>query len=155
MKLTVNGEAVDVAAEAERSLLSVLRHELELTGAKYGCGEGNCGACTVMLDGEPVRSCITPFASASGRKVTTVEGLADGEKLNPVQEAFAERSAFQCGYCTPGFVVSATALLNRQPSPTDEEIKGALNGHICRCGAYVRILRAVKDASAAMAKGDA
>lgn len=155
MKLTVNGEAIEVTADAERSLLSVLRHELELTGAKYGCGEGNCGACTVMIDGEPVRSCITPFASASGREVTTVEGLADGEKLHPVQQAFAERSAFQCGYCTPGFVVSSVALLNRRPTPTSEEIKGALNGHICRCGAYVRILQAVKDASTATAKGDA
>jgi aerobic-type carbon monoxide dehydrogenase small subunit (CoxS/CutS family) len=153
MKLTVNGQPLDVPAEAERTLLSVLRHELELTGAKYGCGEGNCGACTVLLDGEPVRSCITPFASASGRKVTTVEGLADGDALNPVQRAFANNSAFQCGYCTPGFIVSATALLSRQPSPSDDEIKGALNGHICRCGAYVRILRAVKDASTEMAKG--
>lgn len=154
MKLTVNGEATEVTADAERSLLSVLRHELELTGAKYGCGEGNCGACTVMIDGEPVRSCITPFASASGREVITVEGLADGETLHPVQQAFADRSAFQCGYCTPGFVVSSVALLNRRPSPTNDEIKGALNGHICRCGAYVRILQAVKDASVAVAKGD-
>jgi aerobic-type carbon monoxide dehydrogenase small subunit (CoxS/CutS family) len=147
MKLTVNGKAVDVAADAERLLLSVLRHELQLTGTKYGCGEGNCGACTVLLDGEPVRSCITPLASASGRSVTTIEGLADGEILHPVQQAFEEHSAFQCGYCTPGFIISSVALLNRRPDPSDDEIRGALNGHICRCGAYVRILQAVKDAS--------
>ena len=153
MKLTVNGEAVDVQAEPERSLLSVLQHELELTGTKYGCGEGNCGACTVLLDAEPVRSCITPFASASGRSVTTIEGLAEGDQLHPVQQAFAEHSAFQCGYCTPGFIISSVALLNRQPAPSDDEIRGALNGHICRCGAYVRILEAVKDASGAVRKG--
>lgn len=152
MQFRLNGQDVNVQADSERSLLSVLRHELELTGTKYGCGEGNCGACAVLLDGEPVRSCITPFASASGRSVTTIEGLAEGNSLHPVQQAFAEHSAFQCGYCTPGFIMSAVALLERQPAPSDNEIRSALNGHICRCGAYVRILRAVKDASTTLNK---
>jgi len=147
MKLHVNGETHDLPVDPERTLLSVLRHELDLTGAKYGCGEGNCGACSVLLDGEAVRSCITPVSSASGRRVTTIEGLAEGETLHPVQEAFAEHSAFQCGYCTPGFIIGATALLGRNPTPTNEETRAALNGNMCRCGAYVRILRAVQTAS--------
>ena len=155
MRLTVNGQEVNVEAEAERTLLSMLRHELELTGTKYGCGEGNCGACTVLLDGEPVRSCTTPLASASGRSVTTIEGLTDSDDLHPVQQAFADHSAFQCGYCTPGFIMSSVALLNRQPAPSEEQVRSALNGHICRCGAYVRILRAVGDASESMRVGKA
>ncbi|MHC4094167.1 MAG: (2Fe-2S)-binding protein [Planctomycetota bacterium] len=144
MNLTVNGEDLELDAGAERSLLGVLRHELGLTGTKYGCGEGNCGACTVLLDGEAVRACITPVASASGRSVTTVEGLAPDGQLHPVQEAFVEQTAFQCGYCTPGFIISSVALLDRNPGPTEDQIRSALNGHICRCGAYVRILDAVQ-----------
>ena len=127
--------------------MSVLRHELGLTGTKYGCGEGNCGACTVLIDGEATRSCITPVTSASGRDITTIEGLANGDELHPVQEAFVEHTAFQCAYCTSGFIMSSTALLDRNPSPSDEQIRSALSGHICRCGAYVRILKAVKSAS--------
>jgi aerobic-type carbon monoxide dehydrogenase small subunit (CoxS/CutS family) len=147
LQLLVNGMSHDIEVDPERMLLDVLRYELDLTGAKYGCGEGNCGACTVLLDGEPTRSCVTPVASASGRLVTTVEGLADGDELHPVQSAYVENSAFQCGYCTPGFIMSSVALFSRNPTPDDEEIKSALNGHICRCGAYVRIIRAVKTAS--------
>jgi aerobic-type carbon monoxide dehydrogenase small subunit (CoxS/CutS family) len=128
-------------------LLSVLRHELELTGTKYGCGEGNCGACTVLIDGEATRSCITPVTSASGRDITTIEGLADGDTLHPVQEAFVEHTAFQCAYCTSGFIMSSAALLDRNPAPDDDQIRSALSGHICRCGAYVRILAAVKSAA--------
>ncbi|MBC8424925.1 (2Fe-2S)-binding protein [bacterium] len=147
MHLKVNDESHEVRVDAERSLLSVLRHELELTGTKYGCGEGNCGACTVLIDGEATRSCITPVTSASGRDITTIEGLANGDQLHPVQEAFVEHTAFQCAYCTSGFIMSSAALLERNPNPDDEQIKSALSGHICRCGAYVRILKAVKSAA--------
>ena len=147
MQLKVNDESHEIAVDAERTLLSVLRHELKLTGTKYGCGEGNCGACTVLIDGEASRSCITPVTSASGRDITTVEGLADGDHLHPLQEAFIEQTAFQCAYCTSGFVMSSAALLTRNPNPDDEQIKAALSGHICRCGAYLRILKAVKSMS--------
>ncbi|HIF12409.1 MAG TPA: (2Fe-2S)-binding protein [Dehalococcoidia bacterium] len=147
MHLKVNDESHEVTVDAERTLLSVLRHELGLTGTKYGCGEGNCGACTVLIDGEATRSCITPVTSAGGREITTIEGLANGDKLHPVQEAFVEHTAFQCAYCTSGFIMSSAALLDRTPSPSDEQIQSALSGHICRCGAYVRILKAVKSAA--------
>ncbi|HCV27589.1 MAG TPA: (2Fe-2S)-binding protein [Dehalococcoidia bacterium] len=147
MHLKVNDESHEVTVDVERTLLSVLRHELGLTGTKYGCGEGNCGACTVLIDGEATRSCITPVTSAGGRDITTIEGLADGDTLHPVQEAFVEHTAFQCAYCTPGFIMSSTVLLDRNPAPDDEQIRSALSGHICRCGAYVRILKAVKSAS--------
>lgn len=147
MRLLVNGESHEVAVDAERTLLSVLRHELGLTGTKYGCGEGNCGACTVLLDKDTTRSCITPVVSAAGREVTTIEGLANGDTLHPVQDAFVEHTAFQCAYCTPGFIMSTVALLSRNPHPSDGEIRSALSGHICRCGAYVRILRAVRMAA--------
>jgi aerobic-type carbon monoxide dehydrogenase small subunit (CoxS/CutS family) len=152
MELQVNGESHEVEVGAERTLLSVLRYEVGLTGTKYGCGEGNCGACTVLLDGEATRSCITPVASATGRHITTIEGLAHGKELHPVQEAFVQESAFQCAYCTPGFIVSTVALLERTPEPGREQIKSALSGHICRCGAYPRILKAVEAAAEEMAK---
>ena len=155
MQLLVNRETHEVDVGAERTLLSVLRHEVGLTGTKYGCGEGNCGACTVLRDGEATRSCITPVASAAGREITTiegVEGLADASALHPVQEAFIQEGAFQCAYCTPGFIVSTVALLARNPNPDREQIKAALNGHICRCGTYPRILKAVEAAAEQMAK---
>ncbi|MCH7738932.1 MAG: (2Fe-2S)-binding protein [Chloroflexi bacterium] len=155
MQLLVNRETHEVDVGAERTLLSVLRHEVGLTGTKYGCGEGNCGACTVLLDGEATRSCITPVASAAGREITTiegVEGLADASALHPVQEAFIQEGAFQCAYCTPGFIVSTVALLARNPNPDREQIKAALSGHICRCGTYPRILKAVEAAAEQMAK---
>ncbi|MDA0232447.1 MAG: (2Fe-2S)-binding protein [Chloroflexi bacterium] len=151
MDLTVNGDLHSLQVDRERSLLSVLRSELDLTGTKYGCGEGNCGACTVLIDGEPAQSCITPVSAAAGRSVTTVEGLAAGDELNPVQQAFIAHSAFQCGYCTPGFIISATALLARNSHPSEAEVRSGLNGNICRCGAYVRIIRAVRSAATAMA----
>ena len=147
MRLLVNGKPHDVTVDAERTLLSVLRHELGLTGTKYGCGEGNCGSCTVLLGGDATRSCITPVVAASGREVITIEGLAEGDTLHPVQAAFIEETAFQCAYCTPGFIIGSVALLSRNPRPTDDEIRSGLSGHICRCGAYTRILRAVRAAA--------
>lgn len=147
MELNINGRRHEVDVDAERTLLSVLRHELDLTGTKYGCGEGNCGACTVLIEGDAVRACITPVAAATGRRITTIEGLSTGAELHPVQVAFATHTAFQCGYCTPGFIMGAAALLRQNPDPTDAEIRAALNGHICRCGAYVRIVRAVREAA--------
>ena len=130
MRLLVNGKPHDVTVDAERTLLSVLRQELGLTGTKYGCGEGNCGSCTVLLGGDATRSCITPVVSASGREVITIEGLAEGDTLHPVQAAFIEETAFQCAYCTPGFIIGSVALLSRNPRPTDGEIRSGLSGHI-------------------------
>ncbi len=151
MQLLVNGESYEVDVDGETTLLAVLRHDLGLTGTKYGCGDGDCGACTVLLDGEAKNSCITPVESAAGRAVTTIEGLADGNDLHPVQEAFIEHTAFQCAYCTPGFIMSLVALLARNPQPDDRQIRAALTGNICRCGTYVRILRAAKAAAERMA----
>ena len=142
--LTVNGVAREVAAEPQRSLLAVLREELDLTGAKYGCGEGACGACTVLVEGEPVRACVLPIGEAAGRAVTTVEGLAADGLL---QQAFVEEAALQCGYCTPGMIMSATALLAANPDPDDAQIAKALSGNVCRCCAYPRIVRAVRRAA--------
>jgi len=153
MLLTVNGQTHDVTADAERSLLGVLRYDLGLTGTKFGCGEGNCGACTVLIDGEATRSCITPVVVAAGRSVTTVEGLAVDGRLHPVQEAFVEHTAFQCAYCTSGFIMSSVALLSRNPSPDEAQIRAALSGHICRCGTYMRIIRAVESAARRLGEG--
>ena len=147
MQLLVNGESYEVDVDGETTLLAVLRNDLGLTGTKYGCGDGDCGACTVLLDGEAKNSCITPVASAAGRAVTTIEGLANGDDLHPVQEAFIEHTAFQCAYCTPGFIMSVVALLSRNPRPDDRQIRAALTGNICRCGTYVRILQAAKAAA--------
>jgi carbon-monoxide dehydrogenase small subunit len=144
---TVNGREHTVSADAERSLLDVLREDLQLTGTKYGCGEGQCGACTVLLDGEPVRSCITPAAQAAGKEVLTIEGLARGDALHPVQQAFLSEWAFQCGSCTPGMVMATVALLRLTPQPTDEQVLSALNGNLCRCCDYPKILKAVRRAS--------
>ena len=146
MQLLVNGETYEVDVDGETTLLAVLRHDLGLTGSKYGCGEGDCGACTVLLDGRATNSCITPVDSAAGQAITTIEGLAKGDDLHPVQEAFVEHTAFQCAFCTPGFIMSAVALLSRNPQPDDRQIRAALTGNICRCGTYVRILQAAKAA---------
>ncbi len=151
MQLLVNGESYEVDVDGETTLLAVLRHDLGLTGTKYGCGDGDCGACTVLLDGEAKNSCITPVESAAGRAVTTIEGLANGNDLHPVQEAFIEHTAFQCAYCTPGFIMSLVALLSRNPQPEDRQIRAALTGNICRCGTYVRILQAAKAAAERLA----
>lgn len=147
MNITVNGRKLSLETDAERSLLSVLREELHLTGAKYGCGEGQCGACTVLLDGQAIRSCITPVSAVGPRPVITVEGLAHNDKLTPLQQAFLEADALQCGYCTSGMIVGATSLLNKTPHPTREQIHEAMQGNICRCGTYARIIRAIEQAA--------
>src|SRR3954471_1503101 len=148
--LDVNGASRPVDADPARTLLSVLRDDLGLTGAKYGCGEGRCGARTVLVDRRRVRSCSTAVGTAAGKKVRTVEGLADGDTLHPVQAAFLEAGAMQCGYCTPGMVMSAVVLLTDHPNPTREDIVRGMNGNICRCGTYNRIIAAISAAAAAM-----
>lgn len=148
--LTVNGVERTVSTDPQRSLLDVLREDLHLTGTKYGCGEGRCGACTVLMDGKPIRSCVTPVSLAGGRSITTIEGLAQGDTLHPVQEAFLEEGAIQCGYCTSGMILSAAALLRDKANPTDEEIVAAMNGNICRCNGYVKIKNAVRRAAGQM-----
>jgi aerobic-type carbon monoxide dehydrogenase small subunit (CoxS/CutS family) len=146
--LTVNGQPRTVTTDSERPLLDVLREDLGLTGTKYGCGQGLCGACTVLLDGEPVRSCVTPVSATAGKAVLTIEGLAQGESLHPVQEAFLAEGAFQCGYCTPGMVLATVALLRQTPRPSAEQIRAALDGHLCRCCGYPQIVKAVQRAAA-------
>jgi aerobic-type carbon monoxide dehydrogenase small subunit (CoxS/CutS family) len=146
-RLRVNDQDHSVALDPDRSLLYVLREELGLTGTKYGCGEGECGACKVLIDGVAVRSCVTPIGEVAGRSITTIEGLAKGDRLHPVQEAFLEAGAFQCGYCTPGMILAAVSLLSRTPHPTDPEVRAGLDGNLCRCGGYLRILEAVRIAS--------
>jgi aerobic-type carbon monoxide dehydrogenase small subunit (CoxS/CutS family) len=152
-ELHVNGAARAVDADPARTLLSVLRDDLGLTGAKYGCGEAHCGACTVLIDGKAVRSCSTTAGSAAGKKIGTVEGLSDGGKLHAIQEAFLAAGALQCGYCTPGMVMSALALLTKNPEPTREEIVQGMNGNVCRCGTYNRIVAAIEMASKAIKGG--
>jgi len=145
--LLVNGKQQHVNAPPDEPLLSVLRNRLELTGSKYGCGEGRCGACTVLMDGTPVRSCRTPVSQAAGKKITTIEGLEQNGRLHPVQQAFLSQEALQCGYCTSGMIMATVALLQSTPTPGDEQIARALNGNVCRCGTYPRILAAVKEAA--------
>ncbi|MPZ98280.1 MAG: 2Fe-2S iron-sulfur cluster binding domain-containing protein [Dehalococcoidia bacterium] len=142
-QLHVNGEARE-APQGIRNLLSYLRFDLGLTGTKYGCGEGLCGACTVLVDGQPLRSCMTTVGAVAGGRVTTIEGLADNGDLHPVQRAFVEESAMQCGYCIPGFIMGTVGLLNREAHPSREQIREALADHMCRCGTYQRIQRAVE-----------
>ncbi len=151
--LVINGSKKRVEAPPEESLLSVLRNRLQLTGTKYGCGEGQCGACTVLLDGKPVRSCRTPVSAAAGKKITTIEGLAADGQLHPVQQAFLEQEAFQCGYCTPGMIVASAALLQANANPSEEDIVRSLNGNVCRCGTYPRIVAAVRQAGQLTRKG--
>jgi len=142
-ELRINGAKRPVNAEGERSLLSVLRHDLELTGAKYGCGEGRCGACTVLIDGLPTRSCVTTVAKAATREIATIESLERDGKLHPLQQAFIETGAMQCGYCTCGMIMSALALLRKTPRPSEEQIIEAMDGNICRCGIYANIVAAI------------
>jgi len=152
IRLSVNGKARSVDTEPERPLLEVLREDLGLTGTKYGCGEGQCGSCTVLLDGQPTVSCVTTVRAAEGRKIVTIEGLAEGGTLHPVQQAFLDEGAVQCGYCTPGMVLQTVALLQNHPKPTDAQIVDGLNGNLCRCSDYQRIMSAVRRAAAATGK---
>ncbi len=149
VNLTVNGARRTVDAPAGVTLLDALRDQLDLTGAKYGCGEGQCGACTVLVDGKAVRSCVVPASSAAGKEVETVEGLERDGRLHPLQEAFLEKGAFQCGYCTAGFLMGAAGLLRRVAKPDAATIRHELNGHVCRCGTYPRIVEAVRMAAEA------
>ena len=151
INLLINGQTVRVDAEPNDTLLSVLREQLDLTGSKYGCGEGQCGACTVLIDGKAHRSCITPVSSVANKSVTTIEGLARGQHLHPVQQAFLDEDAMQCAYCTSGMIMSAVSLLNNKRNPSDEEILQFMQGNICRCGTYARIRAAVADAARTLA----
>ena len=146
--LIVNGKEKTVTTDPQRSLLEVLREDLHVTGPKYGCGEGRCGACTVLMDGKRILSCTTPVSLANKKKIITIEGLAEGESLHPVQQAFLDEGAIQCGYCTPGMILTAVALLNENPNPTDQQITRWMNGNICRCNGYVKIFKAVRRAAA-------
>ena len=150
IRFKLNGKEVAVVTSPERMLLWVLRTDLEHTGTKYGCGEGYCGFCTVLVDGKSERSCQLPISKVEGRSVLTIEGLAHGGRLHPLQQAFVDNGALQCGYCTPGQILEAYALLLRKPNPTEAEIADALEGNICRCGTYNRIIAAVRQASQAM-----
>lgn len=145
--LTVNGEPYNITVQSHHTLLHVLRDQLVLTGTKNGCSEGECGACTVLLDGEPVNSCLVLGVEANGRAITTVEGLADNGRLAPIQQTLVELGGTQCGFCTPGVLLSAHALLQRNPNPTEYEIRAGLVGNLCRCTGYVRIVDAVREAA--------
>ena len=142
--LKVNNETYDVVSYPNRTLLEVLRDDLHLTGTKESCGQGVCGSCTVLIDGQPMRSCLTLAVAAQGKEITTIEGLAEGEKLHPVQEAFVEHHAIQCGFCSPGMILTAYALLKENQNPTEEEIRRAISGNICRCTGYAKIVEAVR-----------
>jgi aerobic-type carbon monoxide dehydrogenase small subunit (CoxS/CutS family) len=152
-ELLVNGARRRIDADAERPLLSVLRDDLDLTGSKYGCGEGRCGACTVLIDGRPTRSCVTPVSAAADKPIRTIEGLAQGDLLHPLQEAFLRADALQCGYCTGGMLMSALALLSQEPRPSRDDIVRFMGGNICRCGTYPRIVTAIQDAARALRGG--
>jgi aerobic-type carbon monoxide dehydrogenase small subunit (CoxS/CutS family) len=147
IRFRLNGESIDMDTEGDRTLLWVLRTDLKQTGAKYGCGAGNCGSCTVIVDGEPVRSCITRLDSIQGKDVTTIEGLAQDGDLHPLQQAFYEFGGYQCGYCTPGMIMNAYGLLQKNPKPTRDEIVEGMENNLCRCSAYKRIVEAIEMAS--------
>ena len=144
LTMTVNNHQVSVEIQPDELLVDVLRDRLGLTGTKIGCNEGECGACTVIMDGQAVLSCLIPALRAEGCHITTIEGLSDGEVLHPLQQAFVEHGAVQCGYCIPGFILSAKALLDRNPNPTGEEIKESIAGNLCRCTGYVKIVEAIE-----------
>ena len=152
IEFTVNGRKRQFDVDPNRLLLNLLREDLSLTGTKYGCGIGECGSCTVLVDGEPVPSCLTLAVEVDGREVVTIEGIAKGGNLSVVQEAFIEEGAIQCGYCTPGFIIAAEALLKENPNPSEEEIREYLKGNFCRCTGYVNIVKAVQRAAEKMKK---
>jgi carbon-monoxide dehydrogenase small subunit len=143
VQLRVNGEVHDVVVTPNETLVEVLREQLELTGTKMGCGEGACGTCTVLLDGKPVRSCLTLAVEAQGKEIVTIEGLAQGVELHPVQKAFIEHGAIQCGFCSPAMILTSKALLDENPHPTEEEVRRAISGVVCRCTGYAKIVEAV------------
>ena len=147
IQLTVNGRPVEALVEPNRTLIQFLREDLGLTGTKHGCGLGDCGACTVILDGQPVNSCLVLAISANGREVLTIEGLAENGKLHPVQQAFVDRGSIQCGFCSPGMILSAKALLDTNPNPTEQEIRMAISGNLCRCTGYQKIVEAIGEAA--------
>ena len=151
--LNVNGANLRVSAPPEEPLLYVLRNRLNLAGTRYGCGEGQCGACTVLINGRAARSCITPVAAAANAKIVTIEGLEQNGQLSAVQQAFLDEGAFQCGYCTSGMILSATALLRDKRNPSDDEITAAMNGNLCRCGTYPRVVAAIKRAARKAGEG--
>jgi len=153
VQFELNGKQVEAILGRNETLLWALRTQFNLTGTKYGCGEGFCGSCTVLVNDEPVRSCVTPLEDVAGAKVITIEGLAEGEKLHPVQQAFVDNDAMQCGYCTPGMILNATALLKKNPEPTRKEIIDGMDGNLCRCGAHTRIIKAIESASKMMKGG--
>jgi len=155
IRFTLNRRPAEVDTDPSRDLLWVLRTDLGLTGTKFGCGESHCGACTVLMNGRVVRSCVLPVAQAAGAEITTIEGLARDGRLHPVQQAFVEHDALQCGFCTPGMILGAYALLQRDPDPTREAIVAGLEGHLCRCGTHVRVIEAVRTAAAALKGGAA
>ena len=148
--LRINGRSKEIDGEAGDSVLAVLRSDLGLTGSKFGCGEGYCGACTVLVDNQVTRSCTLRLAAAAGKAITTIEGIGDGDRLHPVQEAFLEAEAFQCGYCTPGMVIATIGLLRTTPDPTDQDIAKLMDRNVCRCGTYPRITQAIKVAAERM-----
>ena len=150
--LIVNGKERTVETDPQRPLLDVLREDLHITGPKYGCGEGRCGACTVLMDGKCTLSCVTPVSLANKKKITTIEGLAEGNSLHKLQQAFLDEGAIQCGYCTPGMILTAAALLNENPKPTDEQITEWMDGNICRCNGYTKIHKAIRRAAAQIAE---
>ena len=150
LHLSINGSNYSVDVDPQTSLLTILRDYLDFTGSKYGCGEGQCGACTVLVDGKARRSCITPVETVAGKPIITIEGLAKGERLHPVQEAFLEDAAMQCAYCTSGMIMSAVALLKQNRQPSESEIVNFMNGNICRCGTYPRIVKAIQRAAKVM-----
>jgi carbon-monoxide dehydrogenase small subunit len=152
VKLNVNGEEYALDIQANRTLLEVIRGELGLTGAKYGCGTGECGACTVLADGKPIPSCLTLAIAAEGKRIVTIEGISQNGKLHPIQEALVSKGAIQCGYCTPGLVMIAKSLLDQNPNPTHEEIKQYIKGNLCRCTGYTKIVEAIASAAQKMRK---
>lgn len=149
----LNGKKTQILTDPSQTLLSVIRNQLGLTGTKFGCGTGFCGACTVLIDNEPVRSCSVPVSDAAGKRVLTIEGLSKNGKLHPLQEVFVNHDAFQCGYCTPGMIMTALGLLLNNPSPTREQIIKGLDDNLCRCGAHIRIIEAVEEAAGKMKGG--
>ncbi len=144
IRLVVNGKSYKISIPPWRTLLEVIREDLKLTGTKEGCGLGECGACTVIMDGRTVNSCLVLAAEADGKQITTIEGLADGDKLHPIQQAFVDHGGLQCGFCTPGMIMSAKALLDEKPTPTEDEIKRGIAGNLCRCTGYTKIIESIK-----------